>query len=394
MNTVDLSRDDAFADGPPHELFRQLRDESPVHWNASAEGRGFWSVTRYDDIAHAVRDWETFSSQRSGITIQEGGVFPPEMQQLAFVMMDPPAHTKHRGILQKVFTPKVVREQEPEIRKAMNGLVDGIVEAGACDFVEDIAVDFPLLVVADLLGVPHEDRRKLFAWTNTFADTSVTPEQGTAVLMEIATYVMALVADRRASPRDDLVSALIAAEIDGEQLNDLEVTAHFAQLMAAANETTRNAMAGGMLALIDHPDQRAKLIDNPALIGSAVEEILRWHTPMMYEGRTATRDVEIAGQPVREGDFVVLWNVSGNRDERAFPAPDVFDVARNDEKHLSFSAGRHFCLGNQLARLELRVAFDVLLERLPSLELGGPLVRQPSNIFHWIKAMPVSYPIA
>jgi cytochrome P450 len=392
MSTVDLSRDDAFADGPPHELFRQLRDESPVHWNASAEGRGFWSVTRYDDIARAVRDWETFSSQRSGITIQEGGVFPPELQQLAFVMMDPPGHTKHRGILQKVFTPKVVREQEPEIRLAMNGLVDRIVEAGACDFVEDIAVDFPLLVVADLLGVPQEDRRQLFAWTNTFADTSVTPEQGTAVLMEIATYVMALVADRRASPRDDLVSALIAAEIDGEQLNDLEVTAHFAQLMAAANETTRNAMAGGMLALIDHPDQRAKLIDDPTLIGSAVEEILRWHTPMMYEGRTATRDVEIAGQPVREGDFVVLWNVSGNRDQQAFPTPDVFDVTRNDEKHLSFSAGRHFCLGNQLARLELRVAFDVLLERLPGLELAGPLVRQPSNIFHWIKAMPVGYP--
>jgi cytochrome P450 len=209
--------------------------------------------------------------------------------------------------------------------------------------------------------------------------------------MEIAGYVMALVADRRANPRADLVSAFIGAEIDGEQLNDLEVTAHFAQLMAAANETTRNAMAGGMLALVEHPDQRAQLIDDPTLIGSAVEEILRWHTPMMYEGRTATRDTEIANQPIRENDFVVLWNVSGNRDERAFPDPDVFDVTRNDEKHLSFSAGRHFCLGNQLARLELQIAFEVLLQRLPDLELAGPLVRQPSNIFHWIRQMPVSY---
>lgn len=392
LTDIDLSRSELFADGPPHETFRRLRDEAPVHWNQSATGRPYWSVTRHADIGRVVRDWETFSSQRSGITIEEGGVFPPEMQQLAFVMMDPPGHSKHRGILQKVFTPKVVRAQEPAIRQVMNDLLDAVMAAGTCDFVDDIAVDFPLTVVADLLGVPQADRRKLFSWTNKFADTTVSPDEGNAMLMEIAGYVMALVAERRGHPREDLLSALIQADIDGEHLSDLEVTAHFAQLMAAANETTRNAMAGGLLALIEHPDQRNRLITDPALIPSAVEEILRWHTPMMYEGRTATRDVELGGQLISEDEFVVLWNVSGNRDERAFPDADVFDVGRSGEKHLSFGGGPHFCLGNQLARLELRVAFEILLARVPDIDLAGQVQRQPSSIFNWITSMPVSFP--
>lgn len=389
---IDLTDLSLFADGPPMDVFAALRDRAPVHWNESASGTGFWSLTRYADIQAASKDWRTFSSQRRGVTIEQGSVFPAEMQELAFVMMDPPGHVKHRSIVHQVFTPRVVREYEPHMRRVVNELIDGVIERGECDFVEDIAVDFPLIVIAGILGVPIEDRRRLFEWTNMFADTGISPEQGTQLMTDMAVYVMGLVARRRQDPRDDLLSALIAAEVDGERLNDLEVTAHFAQLMAAGNETTRNGMAGGLLALMNHPDQRARLLADPSLIDGAVEEILRWHTPVIYQARTATRDVEIEGVPVAEDDLVVLWFASGNRDGRVFADPDTFDVTRAAERQMAFGAGgRHFCLGNQLARYELRIAFEEILRRMPDTELTGPVVRQPSNTFNWLRRVPVAF---
>ena len=392
LAALDLTDLSLFADGPPMDVFAAMRAQAPVHWNGSASGTGFWSLTRYADIQAASKDWMTFSSPRRGVTIEEGSVFPAEMQQLAFVMMDPPGHVKHRSIVHQVFTPRVVREYEPHMRRVINELIDGVIESGECDFVEDIAVDFPLTVIAGILGVPVEDRRKLFEWTNMFADTSISAEQGTRLMMEMAVYVMGLVAQRREDPRDDLLSALIAAEVDGERLTDLEVTAHFAQLMAAGNETTRNGMAGGLLALMRFPDQRARLLADPGLIDGAVEEILRWHTPVVYQARTATRDVEIGGVPIAEDDLVVLWFASGNRDERVFADPSSFDVAREGDKQMAFGAGgRHFCLGNQLARYELRIAFEEILRRMPDTELAGTVVRQPSNTFNWLRHVPITF---
>jgi len=391
----DLTDISLFRDGPPLEIFRRLRDEQPVHWNAPSphgSSTGFWNLTRYADIEQVSKDWETFSSQRRGVTITQGNVFPAELEQFLFIMMDPPAHVKHRAIVHKVFTPRAVAEHEPEIRRAITEQIDAVIERGECDFVEDIAVDFPLTVIADMLGVPSTDRRKLFAWTNQFADTTTTPEAGTQLLMEMGAYVGQLVADRRASPRDDLLSRLIAAEVDGERLTDFEVTAHFAQLMAAGNETTRNNLAGGVLALTENPDQVKALIEDPTKIPGAVEEILRWHVPLMYQARTATRAVDINGVRIEEDQLVVMWFISGNRDPRAFSEPDRFDVERAQGKQMSFGAGgRHFCLGNQLARVELRVALEEILRRMADLQVTGPVIRQPSNIFHWLRSMPVSF---
>jgi cytochrome P450 len=390
----DLTALALFADGPPWDTFRRLRDEQPAYWNApSRQGSasGFWSLTRYEDIERVGKDWETFSSQRRGVTITEGAVFPAELEQFVFVMMDPPAHDKHRSIVQKVFTPRAIAAHEPEIRRVVTELIDAVLERGDCDFVEDIAVDFPLTVIADMLGVPPADRRKLFEWTNMFADTSVTPEAGTRLIQEMGAYVGALVAERRAHPREDLLSRLIHAEVDGESLTDFEVIAHFAQLMAAGNETTRNSLAGGVLALAEHPDQRRLLIDDPSKIPAAVEEILRWHTPVLYQARTATRPVDVGGVRIEEDELVVLWFASANRDPRAFERADQFDVERTGTKHLSFGGGRHYCLGNQLARLELRVALEEILRRMPNLDVTGDVVREPSNVFHWLRAMPVTF---
>jgi cytochrome P450 len=392
VGSTDLTDLSLFADGPPFEVFRTLRECAPVHWNASAAGPGFWSLTRYADIEAASRDWRSFSSERRGVTIEEGSVFPAEMQQFTFVMMDPPRHVKHRSIVHQVFTPRVIREHEPRMRAVIAGLLDDFVAHGGGDFVEDVAVDFPLVVIAEILGVPAADRRRLFGWTNMFADTSITPEQGQQLMLEMGMYVMGLVAERREHPTDDLLSALIHAEVDGERLTDVEVIAHFGQLMAAGNETTRNALSGGLLALLQRPEQLELLRAEPELVPDTVEEVLRWTSPVLYQARTATRDLEISGVPIKEDDLVVLWFAAGNRDPSVFGDPEVFDVRRGaGERQMAFGGfGRHFCLGSQLARAELRIAFEEVLRRVPDARQAGPVVRETSNVFNWIRHLPLS----
>lgn len=389
---LDLNDFGLFADGPPWELFARMRAEAPVVRNASqGDGPEFWSLTRYEDINAAIKDWETFSSARGGSFLVEGGILPKEFTSLIFNMMDPPEHDRHRGILQKVFTAKAVSDREPDIRETTNRLIDGVIERGECDFVKDIAVELPLAVTANMLGVPLEDRDKLFHWTNQFADTSVPAEDKMAAMVELGGYLIELVAARRAEPTDDLLSRLVHAELDGEQLNDAEIMAHFAQLMNGGNETTRNALAGGVLALAEHADQRQALLDDPTLIKGAVEEILRWHTPIIHNARTVTRTIEIGGVEIAEGEKVGLWHASGNRDESANEDPDRFDISRPKVNHLAFGAGRHFCLGNQLARLELAVALPEIIRRMPDLEPAGPVEKKPNNSFHWMISMPVTF---
>ncbi|MHB8696019.1 MAG: cytochrome P450 [Solirubrobacteraceae bacterium] len=392
LETIDLHDPAVFADGPPDELFAQMRAQAPVHRNPpSGDQDGFWSLTAYEDIVAVNKDWERFSSERRGSFLVEGGIVPRDFQKLLFNMMDPPGHDRHRGILQRVFTARAVAEREQDVRRVVNALIDDVIERGECDFVTDIAVELPLTVTANMLGVPHEDRAKLFHWTNQLADTSLTLEDKLQTIGEIGGYLVAFITALRERPTDDLLSHLVHAELDGERLNDAELMAHFIQLMNGGNETTRNAFAGGMLALIEHPLERVKLLDEPDLITGAVEEILRWHTPIMHQARTATRDVVIGGVRIAEDEKVVMWYPSANRDPALNDHPDRFDVARARPRHMSFGAGRHFCLGNQLARLELKVCVEETLRRLPDLELAGPVVKKPNNSFHWMVSMPVSF---
>jgi cytochrome P450 len=392
LDDIDLYDVSVFADGPPYELFAQMREYAPVHRNpASGEKDAFWSLTAYDDIVAVNKDWERFSSARRGSFLVEGGIVPKEFEPFLFNMMDPPNHDRHRGILQKVFTARAVEAREPDVRAVINRLIDGVIERGECDFVRDLAVELPLTVTANMLGVPHEDRAQLFDWTNQLADTSVTAEQKLATIGEVGGFLVGFIARLREQPTDDLLSRLVHAELDGERLNDAELMAHFIQLMNGGNETTRNAFAGGMLALIEHPTERTKLLDDPSLIPGAVEEILRWHTPIMHQARAATRDLEIDGVQIAENDKVVMWYPSANRDPAQNDDPDRFDVSRSKAKHMSFGGGRHFCLGNQLARLELKICFEETLRRLPDLELAGPVVKKPNDSFHWMVGMPVRF---
>lgn len=389
---VDLADHAHFADGPPHALFADLRAQAPVAWNPpGADEEGFWSLTAFEDIVTVNKDWQRFSSARKGSFLTQGGILPEEFAALVFNMMDPPEHDRHRGILQKVFTARAVADREPDVRRTVNVLIDDVIERGSCDLVADLAVELPLIVTANMLGAPVEDRRKLFEWTNMFADTAASREDKLAVMAELGGYLPELIAGRRERPLDDLLTQLMHAELDGERLNDLEVMAHFIQLMLGGSETTRNGYAGGILALVEHPEQLRRLRDDPALIPNAVEEILRWHTPIHHQARTATCDLEIGGVPIAENDKVIMWYPSANRDPAQNPDPSCFDVGRPRPKHLSFGVGRHFCLGNQLARLELRIALEETLRRLTDVELAGPVERKPSNAFHWMVSMPISF---
>jgi cytochrome P450 len=387
-----LAEVETYDDGPPFELFARMRAEAPVHWTPPGdEESGFWSLTCAEDITPVNTDWENFSSARRGSFLTEGGILPKEFTSLIFNMMDPPNHNRHRGLVQKVFTAKAVADREPDVRRTINHLLDDVIERGECDLVKEIAVEMPLIVTANMLGVPHKDRRKLFDWTNTFADTALSREDKMAAMEELGGYLPTFVAARRKNPTDDLLSRLIYAELDGERLNDLEVVAHFLQLMLGGSETTRNGFAGGVLALIEHPQELRRLAEDPGLIPNAVEEILRWHTPIMHQARTATRDLEIRGVPIAENDKVVMWYISANRDPALNDDPDRFDVSRPRVKHLSFGVGRHFCLGNQLARMELIIGLQETLRRLHDIELTGPVEKKPNNSFHWMVSMPVRF---
>jgi cytochrome P450 len=392
LEDIDLNDPELFVDGPPHELFSRMRAQSPVLWNRPTDRNdGFWSITGFEDDLSVINDWRTFSSSRRGIFLEEEGILPKDFNQFLFSMMDPPEHDKHRLLLTQVFTPRAVAQREDDIRAIITGLLDNVIERGECDFVSEVAVQFPLIVTASMLGVPQEDRGKLFDWTNTMADVSLPPEQGQAMMQEMAGYLMGLIDERRRRPTSDLLSRLIHAEVDGQMLNDVEIVANFAQLMAGGNETTRNAFAGGLLALMENPDQRQALLDEPALIGAAVEEVLRWHTPVMHNVRTATRDTEVHGVEIEEGHRLALWHVAANRDPAVVHDPNTFNVRRTGVKQLSFGAGRHYCLGNQLARLELRIGIAETLRRISDMQLAGPVGRFANNTFHWMTSMPVSF---
>lgn len=400
---INLADPDFFRTGDVHRAWTVLRREAPVHWNPGSDGiPGFWSITRYHDVLAISRDPETFISGR-GIAMFTN----PEDPELAagfgksMITTDPPRHVRLRRLVNKGFTPRQVAALEPAVREVVTAILDEIAGRGECDFVTDVAAELPLAVICDMMGVPRSDARYMFELTNRTLGSD-DPEYQTAAgdarntmvaaRGEMFQYFAKLVEERRGQRRDDLISVLVDADIDGDRLTDEEILFFCFLLIVAGNETTRNAISGGLLALLQHPDQLERLrADTQVVMPTAVEEIVRWTSPVMHMVRTATRDVEIRDTPIKAGERVIMWYPSANRDEEVFKAPFEFDVTRNPNEHLAFGIGEHFCLGAGLARLEIRVMFEELFRRLRDIELASDPERLRSTFIGGIKHMPIRF---
>jgi len=393
---ADLSDADTYSRSVPHDTFRALRREAPVYFQKERKGRGFWAFTRYDDIVVASKDPHRFSSARGSTNLEDYDEEELSLMRLIMLNMDPPQHGKFRRLVNYGFTPLVTSFMEPRIRLVTTQILDKIAQRGEVDFVQTVAAELPLMVIAELLGIPLDDRHRIFDFSNRLIgfddpEFGTSKEDAKAAAMEVWFYANQLAEQRKDREGSDLCSILINAEVDGFRLTEAEFDAFFLMLLVAGNETTRNLISGGMLALIEHPEQRARLLADPSLMGSAVEEMLRWVTPITCFRRTATCDTEMRGQKIRENDKVVLYYAAANRDEAIFPEPERFDVGRTPNEHLAFGVGEHFCLGSSLARLEIRIMFTELLRRFPDMELAGPVTRLRSNFINGIKRMPVRF---
>jgi len=406
---VDFYDPRTYTAGVPHDAFAVLRRECPVYrqeerailgWPA---GPGYWAVTRYHDVVHVNRNPNLFSSQLGATQIRD-----PKPEDLAFqrrmmLNLDPPDHSRLRRIVSKAFTPRRIERLAGFLRDRARALVDAVAPVGACDFSLDLAADLPLLALAEVLGVPAADRRLLFEWGNRVIgfqdpeyarrDESGRPvdPRSRAALADMFDYAHRLAERRRRDPGDDVITGLLLAEVDGQTLSREEYENFFFLLTVAGNETLRNVLPSGMLALLEHPGEHRRLLEDPSLLGTAIEEMLRFSGPVMCFRRTAAADIELAGVDIAAGDKVVVYYASANRDGAVFPDPDRFDIGRTPNEHLAFGAGPHFCLGAHLARLQMRVFFEEVLWRLPDLELAGPVQRLQSNFQAGVKHMPVRF---
>jgi cholest-4-en-3-one 26-monooxygenase len=405
LSHINLWDKDRFVEGVPHDWFTELRREAPVYWHEGDPsfdgpqgGAGpFWCVTGYDDVVTVNRDNATFSSSEKLVFMWDPDEANLEHQRLLMLNMDPPLHTRYRRLINKGFTPRMVSELESTMRKRTLDIVDRVADRGECDFVVDVASELPLQVIADLMGVPQDDRHKLFDWSNQMIgaedpEYGITEEITQDASMQLYAFANTLAAQRRADPKDDLISVLTQSEVDGEMLSEIELDLFFLLLTVAGNETTRNLISHGMVALLEHPEELEKVRANRALLPGAVEEMLRWASPVMHFRRTATRDVELSGQQIKAGDKVVIWYISANRDEKAFKDPFTFDVERSPNEHVAFGGGGpHFCLGANLARMEIQVMFDVVLDRLDDIEMTAPPARLRSNFINGLKHVPLKF---
>jgi cholest-4-en-3-one 26-monooxygenase len=389
-----------FQDGPPHELFRRLRGECPVHWSARIsdfpEEDGFWSITTADDVHEISRDWQTYSSEVGGFTALKNSILPLELQQAMFIGMDPPKHDRIKALFQQGFTPKRIAEHEGAIRQIVVEVLERLEGREACDLVDDVAQPVVARVIGSFMGLPPEDDEVWARLMNTLlqaGDPDATPEGAQTVMErdvpEIFERCGRMIAARREAPTDDLTSVLVHAEIEGERLEDHEIVMGFVLLMAAGNDSTKATYCSGMRALMENPDQRAMVLEDPSLVPGVVEESLRMFPAFAHFARTATSDTELHGQKIGEGEKVVMWYPSSNRDETRYEDPDRFDVTR-DAEHQAFGAGgRHFCLGTALARLELRILIEETLARFPTLEIADTPRYVESPFANQLKTLPV-----
>jgi cytochrome P450 len=407
LDTIDIITPDHYAkNGYPHPEWTWLRRNAPV---ARIERpylyEPFWAITKHADIIHIATEPRLFlNGPRLLIVTNEYGTPPAEgeQRQLPFkhlLDMDPPEHGTYRGLVNKRFTPRSVRELQPQIEEITKDILDDAVDSTECDFVTDVSSKLPLAVIAEQLGVPRKDWEQLFRWTNEtigggdpeFQQGTTTSETLDRARIALFQYFNDLVEERRKHPKDDLTSVIANSKIDGQPLPPLELLSYFFLLVVAGNETTRNATTGGLMAFIENPDQWRRLRENPSILPKAVEEIVRWVTPVIQFARTAKEDTEIRGQKIKAGEVLCLFYPSANRDEEVFNDPFRFDISRDPNPHLAFGIGEHFCLGANLARLELEVIFRQLAERLEYVEQAGPVERLRSSFVGGIKHMPIRY---
>jgi cytochrome P450 len=399
LEEVLVVESETWAEGPPHELFKRLRGECPVHWSSSIpdypDEAGYWSVTTADDIHAVSRDWQTYSSERAGITLATS-IFPLELVRAMFIGMDPPKHDRLKALFQAGFTPKRIAAHEDAIREITIRVLDRLEGAETADLVNDVAQPVVSRVIGSFMGIPEEDDAiwaRLMNSALAAGDPDLNPHGLEGVvekdIPEIFERCGALIAERREHPTDDLTSVLVHAEVDGQKLEEHEIVMGFFLLVAAGNDSTKATYCSAMRALIEGPDQRQLLLDDPSLIPSAVEESLRMFPAFAHFRRTATRDAELNGREIKEGDKVVMWYVSSNRDETRYEDPDRFDVTRNPEHQAFGAGGRHFCLGTALARLELRIMLEETLKRYPEMELIGATPFVESPFLNQLKALPV-----
>jgi cytochrome P450 family 142 subfamily A polypeptide 1 len=376
----------------PHPHFRWLREHAPVYWDETADG-GLWGIACYDDVMAVSRQPELFCSGKSSRPERDSWI--PSM-----INLDDPLHKRRRNLVNRGFTPKRVEAHEPMLRKLTTELLDAVAPRGRCDFVTEVARWIPMVVIGDMLGVAPEDREQLLVWSDEMlgggeSQKIESDEARRLHMREVVNgyfaYAARSLAARRVRPRDDLMSILAHAEVDGDRLSDEEILQESLLILIGGDETTRHVMTGGLLELLRRPAQKQRLVESPALIPSAIEEMLRWISPIQNMNRTATRDCELHGQRIRAGDRLLLLYPSANRDAAAFEHPDEFDVARTPNRHVAFGGfGTHHCLGASLARLELRVLFEELLRRFPDVGLDdGELHVRPSNFIVGLESMPV-----
>jgi cholest-4-en-3-one 26-monooxygenase len=388
---IDLLDSTVFAKRVPHEWFAFLRKNAPVWWQEEQDGPGFWAVTTHAEATLVNRDYEHFSSGRKATYLWDMSEDDLAQQQLIMLNMDPPLHTRYRRLVNKGFTPRMVNQLHERIHVATDVIIDNVIETGSADFVTDIAAELPLVVIAELLGVPNDDRHRMFDSDDLAYQTA--GEAAQMASMELYAYASELFGKKRIDPHDDLMSVLTQVDIEGEQLSSFELELFFLLLTVAGNETTRNLISGAMAAFFDHPDQWEKLRADRTLLPDAVEEMLRFVTPVMNFRRQTTSAFEVGGQRIEADTKVVFFHISANRDERVFANPQAFDITRNPNPHIAFGGGGpHFCLGANLARMEIRVMFEHLLDRLPDMELAGDVQRLQSAFISGVKHIPITFP--
>ncbi len=405
LSEVNLNDLDVFERGCPHEMFEVLRREAPVFWQEEPNGPGYWAITKYDDLKHVSRHPARFSSERMGTILREPDPATIEFTRQIMLNMDPPRHRQYRMLVNKAFTPRMVNDLRPRIRRMCVEIVNRVIEKGECDFVEELAAPLPMLVICEMMGIPEEDRRHVYEIGNKMVGFD-DPEyhdgktlemkvqedgEATQYAAEMFMYAAKLREKALSQPGDDLATGLVNAELDGRKLSPEEFNFFFLLLLIAGNETTRTVTSNGMISLLDHPDQLADLKADPSLLDSAVEEILRFSPAVHSFRRTTTEPAVIRGQELPENAKLILWYPSANRDEDVFPEPQRFDVRRAPNDHVAFGYGEHYCLGANLARMELQEIFREIATRIDGLERTAPPRRLRSNFINGVKEMRVRF---
>ena len=405
LSDVDLNNLDTFEKALPHDQWKVLREEAPLYRHAGAPGEeDYWCVTKYNDLKHLSKNPMDYSSEAKAALPRDPDAASLDGMRLIMLNMDPPRHRKYREIVNKAFTPRMVADLDNAVDRMVDDIIDDVIEKGECDFVDDLAAPLPMKVICEMMGVPEEDRRGIYERGNQmvgFDDPEYNPEGPAAASAfegdirqasaEMFGYAEKLKELYRDSDEKNLTTALLNAEVDGEKLSDLEFNSFFMLLAIAGNETTRTVTSNGMLDLIRHPDQRDMLIKDASRIPTAVEEILRFNPAVISFRRTSMVDQELRGHEIKEGDKMIMWYPAVNRDDDIFEDAQTFDITRNPNPHLSFGIGEHFCLGANLARMELQKIFGGLMRRLPDIQLAADPRRLRSNFINGIKEMRVEF---